>query len=153
MTRRIDPFAAYRAVEAATESGEELARRSATPGWYHPALGFSLFLPFGAVSLGWHWIPYGVILGLLVVPIVVNMIAGHVTGIRLDRWSATRGTRRIAVKLAAVSTVLIVVGLCLEWGLDVRGGAALAGAAVLVATVVGGRHVDVALTRDLARPA
>ena len=149
----MSPQEARRALAEAAEGREIVARRAVAPWWYHVGLGLSLCWAFATVSIGWGWIPYGVITGLLVVPLLLNLAANHVTGISLDRYTATPGARRISVRASVALPVLIVVGLAAEWGAGLRGSMAVCGLVMLVVTVLAGRRVDAVLARELGRPA
>ncbi|MEU5964291.1 hypothetical protein ABZ777_24060 [Micromonospora parva] len=150
---RIGPQEARQALVQVAGGREIIADRAVAPWWYHLGIGLSLLWAFAAVSIGWAWIPYGVIIGLLVGPLLFNLAANHVTGISLDRYHATPGARRISVRAGAALPVLIVLGLALEWGADLRGSMAVCGVVMLVITIVAGRRIDAALVRDLGRRA
>ena len=150
---RMSPEEARQALAGAADGQRLVAERAVAPWWYHAGLGLSLLWAFATVSIGWAWIPYGVIGGLLIVPLVLHQAANHVTGISLDRYSATAGARRISVRSGAALPVLIVLGLALEWGAELRGSMALCGVVMAVITVLAGRRIDAALTRELGRPA
>jgi hypothetical protein len=49
--------------------------------------------------------------------------------------------------------LLILLGLALEWGAELRGSMALCGVVMAVVTVMAGRRIDAVLTRELGRPA
>ncbi|PWR11324.1 hypothetical protein DKT68_06130 [Micromonospora acroterricola] len=150
---RMSPQEARRTLAEVAGGREIVAGRAVAPWWYHLGIGLSLFWAFAAVSIGWAWIPYGVIIGLLIGPLLFNLAANHVTGISLDRYHATPGARRISVRAGMALPVLIVLGLALEWGADLRGAMAACGVVMLVITVVAGRRIDAALVRDLGRQA
>ncbi|WFE30324.1 hypothetical protein O7623_14540 [Solwaraspora sp. WMMD791] len=150
---QLDPRQAREALAGIDADRQDLARRAVAPWWFHSGLGLSLAIAFASVSLGWDWIPYGVIVGLLIGPIVVAQAANHATGVSLDRLHATPGARRISIKFGASLPVLIIAGLGLEWGLGLTGAMAATGLLVLVLAIVAGRAIDAALLRELGRTA
>ncbi|MBL6280295.1 hypothetical protein JMF97_29455 [Micromonospora fiedleri] len=150
---RIGPQEARRALAEITDGRAVVAGQAVAPWWYHPGMGASLLWAFAAVSVGWAWIPYGVIIGLLLGPLLLNFAANHATGVSLDRYHATPAARRISVRAGMALPVLIVLGLALEWGADLRGSMAACGVVMLVITIVAGRRIDAALVHELGRPA
>ncbi|MBB5481338.1 hypothetical protein [Micromonospora parathelypteridis] len=150
---RISPDEARQALADVDEGRQQVARRAAAPWWYHVGIGASLLFAFASVSIGWDWIPYGVIGGLFLGPYLVTQAAKHFTGVSLDRFQATPGARRISLGIGILVPALILVGLVLEWGLDLRGAMAAVGVLVMVLVIVLGRRLDAVLTRELGRPA
>ena len=147
------PASSARSARAALE-GVRAARglvadRVRSPWWYHPALGISFAFAFATVSISWGLIPYGVIIGLSLVPTVLTLAVKRTTGVAIDRYMATPGARRESYVYSLLFVLLIAAGLALEWAADLRWSMAGCGVLVLVLTVVMGRRIEEALALDL----
>ncbi len=145
-----DPAEALARVETARAA---TVGRAVSPWWYYPGTGLFLLYAFATVSIDWDMIPFGVIIGIGLGPLLLTTLARNATGVWIDRFYATPGTRRISSWYGPAVVALGVVGLLLEWVADLRGAMAVAGAIVFVITVLAGRRLDAVLVRDLsARP-
>ncbi|MFJ7064790.1 hypothetical protein [Streptomyces sp. NPDC101115] len=145
----MDSEEARRALEQAGADRANTVARAAAPGWYYPAIGGCLLFAFASVSIGWDLIPYGVILGIGLGPLLVTTAAARATGVSLDRFHATPGARRISALYGPFVIALIGIGLALEWGADLRWSMAVCGLLALAGTVVAGRRVEHAVAEEL----
>lgn len=145
----VNPKDARNALDQAAGARAHVARRAAAPGWYHPAVGCCLLFAFASVSLGYDVIPYGVIIGIGLGPLLLSLLAGHRTGVSVDRYYSTPGVRRISWALVLLVVALIGVGLVLEWVVDLRWAMAVCGVVALVGTVLLGRRMDAVLVEEL----
>jgi hypothetical protein len=125
------------------------AARLTSPDWYHPALGLSFAFAFASPSISWTLIPYGVILGLLLVPMVLTMIVGHRSGISADRYLSTPGAHRLSMVYSLLLVLLVAAGIALQWGADLRWAMAGCAVVVFVLTIGMGRSIETALARDV----
>ncbi|MGK4582150.1 hypothetical protein [Kitasatospora sp. HPMI-4] len=141
-----DALAALDSVSAARGRVADLAR---SPWWYHAGLGLSFVFAFSTVSIGRSLIPYGVLLGLFLVPLVLSTVVNRSTGVAVDRYLATPGARRLSTAYSAAFAALIALGLVVELAVGLRGSMAGCGVLAFVLTVAMGRRIEDALLRDL----
>ncbi|WP_159046931.1 hypothetical protein [Streptomyces sp. XY66] len=145
----MDPADARAALEQAAAARARIVARTPSPWWYYPGVGCCLLFAFASVSIDWDLIPYGVIFGLSLGPLLLTTAAGRATGVSLDRYYATPGLRRTTSLLGPFVVALIAVGLLLEWAADLRWSMAVCGVVALIATVLAGRRLDRTLAEEL----
>jgi hypothetical protein len=145
-----DPAEALARAESARAA---TAARTISPWWYYPGIGLFLLFAFATVSLDRDMIPFGVVLGIGLGPLLLTTLLRNATGVWVDRFYATPGTRRISSWYGPAIIALAVVGLLLEWVADLRGAMAVAGLVAFAVTVLAGRRLDAVLVRDLSGPA
>ncbi|WP_147397442.1 hypothetical protein [Amycolatopsis panacis] len=140
--------AARAALDNVDAARRQMASRLTSPWWYHPGIGLSFGLAFASATIGWEYIPYGVIIGLTLLPTVLTTVARRVTGVSIDRYRSTPSARWSVLVYALLFVVLAGAGIALQWGADLRWAMAGCGALVFVLTVYFGRRIEAALVRD-----
>ncbi|TJZ54574.1 hypothetical protein FCH28_15890 [Streptomyces piniterrae] len=145
----IDPTTARAALDIVGSARTRVATHIKSPWWYHPGLGASLAFAFSSVSIDWDLIPYGVVLGLMVIPMALTMLLKSSTGVGVDHYTATPGARRLSMVYSLLLGALLALGAVLQWGIDFRWAMAGCGAAAFLLTVVTGLRIERALHRDV----
>lgn len=145
----LDAAAARAALEGVTVARGKMAARLVSPGWYHPALGLSFAFAFASASISWDLIPYGVVGGLSLIPIVLTLIVKHRSGVSADRYLSTPGAKRLSSVYSLLLVVLIAVGIALQWGAELRWAMASCAVVAFALTIVMGRRIEAALVRDV----
>lgn len=120
-----------------------------SPWWYHPAMGVSLAVAVGMGSFSWDLIPYAVIGGGVVVPAVLSAVVDRRNGVTVNRYGSTPGARRASGGYALALTLVIVMGIVLQWGADLPWAMATCGAFVLILAIVCGRRIESRVLADL----
>ncbi|GAB3474360.1 hypothetical protein [Nocardiopsis coralliicola] len=131
----------------AVTGGDGARQGSASPWWYHPAMGASMAVAVGMGSFSWDLIPYAVIVGVGIVPAALTAVVDRRNGMAAHRYSATASARRASGGYLLALVLLIVAGVLVQWGAGLPWAMAGCGALVLILTVVCGRRIE---TRALA---
>jgi hypothetical protein len=144
-----DPAAAKAALDSVADVRGNMASQVTTPVWYQTLLGLSFGFAFAAGSFSWSLIPYGVIIGILLVPTVATMVVRRQKGVTIDRYLSTPGAKRLSMRYSLLFVVLLAAGIALQWGVGLRWAMAVCGLLVFALTVVMGRRIEAALVRDI----
>ncbi|GAB3451322.1 hypothetical protein GCM10027570_27730 [Streptomonospora sediminis] len=145
----MDDVTAQDALNSVQDVQCRVVDRGASPWWYHPALGVSMAIAVGMGSFSWDLIPYAVIGGGAVVPTVLSALVDRRNGVAINRYGATPESRRSSGGYALALTLLIAVGILLQWGAGLPWAMAASGALVLVLTVICGRRIESRVLADL----
>ncbi|WP_310726704.1 hypothetical protein [Streptomyces sp. N2A] len=146
---RLDPATARAALDGVSGARARIADRIKSPWWYHPGIGLSLAFAFASPSIDWDLIPYGVILGVGLIPMLLAFLLKRSTGVGVDHYMATEGTRHLAMKYSLLLTGLIVTGAVLQWAVGLRWAMAGCGLAAFLLTTFTGHRIEQALHRDV----
>lgn len=142
----VDPATARVALIAVGDSRARTADRIASPWWYHVGLGVSIAFAFLSMSL--RFASFGVpIAGFAMLGL--SWALGRATGISVDRYTATSGSRRLSAAYALTLVALAAAGMYLQWGAGVRWAIAVSGVLIGAVTIGMGYRIDEAVRRDL----
>ncbi|MFD5734587.1 hypothetical protein ACFWIY_17375 [Streptomyces sioyaensis] len=145
----LDPATARAALDDVSAARTRVADRITSPWWYHPGIGLSLAFAFASPSIDWDLIPYGVILGVGLIPMFLAFLLKRSTGVGVDHYMATGGTRRLSMRYSLLLAGLIVTGGVLQWAVGLRWAMAACGVAAFLLTAFTGHRIEQALHRDV----
>ncbi len=142
-----DAAEARNALLLVAEARGRAAARVTAPWWLHVGLGIVFAFAFASMSvrgiIGSCGFPSAMVAALGLFHAVRVQ-----TGLSVDRYTATPGTRRLSLIWILLTISISGTAMVLEWGMNIRWSLAVAGAVIGFLTIVMGPAVDRALRRD-----
>lgn len=133
------------ALDTVEHAHDDVADRLRAPWWYHVGLGFAVAIMLVSLTTA----TVGVVIGGILLPAALMYLAKRVTGVSIDRYRIPPGATRANVSYMALFILAIGGALAAEVGGGIDWAMPLAGAVMILPTILLSYHLDRAYRREL----